>query len=517
MAWYNRKAEVRIPKPERIRYHKGRVSSLEQSWYVSNRGFLNSPNVDIRNTLEKTRELSRLLCGIDPYSAKYLEMLSIYVTGDVGMRLEPRIELADGTLDLETNATIKRAWEDWCESASFDGRYTFTELEALGIRTVGRDGESLFRVVRGKNVNAFGFALQPIDPALLDVQYNTRLSADSAVIMGVEYQGVKPVAYHIWNRYASETAGTGVLRQRERVPADEIIHAFDDDFGNLVRGMPWLQPALKTLARLHEFLDAHLLACQVAARAPLVLTSDGEATPDYTSDVAVTNTTVDGNTTNTAAPTPFIDLQYSQILELPAHKKLEALNLQYPQTGFDIAVRTYLQGIASGLVMSYTTLTSDGSKESYSTVRYNSDVDKTHWKQIQKWYANAFHKRVYKAWLESATLSGALELPSNDLTQYHRVSFLPRGFRNLDPLKDMKAYKEGLAMGLYTLSDIAAEMGSDWRENIVKLSAEKDFAKAHGVTIPDLTDTPTLAEQVNELETQSNAHGAPQNETTTNV
>lgn len=506
MGLFNRKKpQVVIPrKAPRAQMYKSRVGDLEKTWYSTNRGFLNSPNVEIRNNLEKTRDLSRLLASIDPYAAKYLEMLSIYVTGDVGMRIDPRNELPNGEMDTEVNDAIKRAWETWCEEASFDGRYTFSELESLGIRTVGRDGEALFRIVRGKSVNKFGFALQPIDPALLDVSYSKRLSPTRSIVMGVEYEGVRPVAYHIWNQYAQEVAGTGILRQRERVDADEIIHIFDDDYGNLARGTSWMHPALKTIARLHEFLDTHLLACQIAASAPLVMTSDGATTPNYSDDVAVSNQlNADGTSSSTGAEQPFIKLDFQQILELPANKKLEALNLQYPQTGFDIAVKTYLQSIASALVISYTTLTSDGSKESYSTVRFNSDVDKTHWKQVQKWYANRFHKQVFKAWLEAATLSGALELPSNDLSEYYKVSFLPRGFRNLDPLKDIKAYNEGIRMGLYTFSDVAAEMGSDWRENIVKVAAELEFAKEHGVVIPEMTTAPVVPATQGPVETVS--------------
>lgn len=468
------------------RLTRGRISGIESAWYNINRNFLNSPNSEIRYTLDKTRELSRLLVGIDGYAAKYIELLSVYVVGEQGMQISPRYT-RDGVLVDEVNEAITKAWNEWCEEASFDGRYSFKELEQLGIRTVGRDGEALFRIVRGKSVNKFGFALQPLDPALLDINYNAKLEGEKFIYMGVEYDGVRPVAYHLFNRYANDLVSNGfVNRVRERVPADEIIHIFDDDYGTLVRGLPWLQPAIKTLARLHEFLDAHLLACQVAAAAPLVMTSEGADTPDF-EDVSVNTIQNSDGTTSTVNETmsPVINLNYSHILELPANKRLQALDLKYPTQGFDIAVKTYLQQIAAGLQVSYASLTSDSSQESYSTVRHGSIIERDHWKQVQNFYAQRFHKKVYRAWLEAALLTGALDLLGMP-EDYYAVDFRPRGFKHADPLKDMRAYVEGISQGLFTREQIVAEMGGNWEENIKTIQKEQRFAAQHGVLLPEV-------------------------------
>jgi lambda family phage portal protein len=473
----------RKPTPS---YYRSRVTGLENTWYSINRGFLNSPNKEVRYSLEKTRELSRLLVSIDGYAAKYIELLSVYVVGEQGMQISPQYT-QNGVLVDEVNVRITNAWNLWCEEASFDGRYSFKELEQLGIRGVGRDGEALFRIVRGKSVNRFGFALQPLDPGLLDINYNAKLEGEKFIYMGVEYDGVRPVAYHLYNRYADELVTSGyVNRIRERVPADEIIHIFDDDYGNLVRGMPWLQPAIKTMARLHEYLDAHLLACQVAAAAPLVMTSEGADTPDF-EDVSVNSVKNGDGTTSTVNQevAPVINLNYSHILELPANKRLQALDLKYPTQGFDVAVKTYLQQIAAGLQVSYASLTSDSSQESYSTVRHGSIIERDHWKQVQNFYKQRFHKKVYRAWLEAALLTGALDLPGMP-EEYYNVEFRPRGFKHADPLKEMRAYVEGIAQGLYTREQIVAEMGGNWEENIRTIQKEQRFAAEHGVLLPEV-------------------------------
>lgn len=465
---------------------KSRVDGMTKQWYSINRNFLMSPNNEIRQNLQKTRELSRLLATVDPYAFKYLELLNVYVVGEIGFKLDPQVAFSDGTYDDTTNTAIKKAWNSWCDEASYDGRYTFNDLEALAIRTIARDGECFFRYITDPSVS-YGFRLHPIDPNLIDITYNARLTNGNAIIMGIEFEGVRPVAYHAWTRYPDDLLG--VPRERERIPASEVLHVFDDDYGSLTRGLPWLTPALKTLANLHEYADAHLLTAQIAASAPLVLSTDGaspESGPSY-GDVGVNNG-IDAND-NTVATTPaneVINLNYNSILDLEAGKKLEALNLQFPQQAFESAMKSYLQAVASALQVSYSTLTSDGSQESFSSGRLGSTIERDHWKTVQKWFVNRFHKKVYRAFLETAMMSGQLDLPTAKPENYHSVTFRGRGFKYVDPVKDMNGYIMGLSHGLYTHEQICAEMGTDYEENIRQLAKEQKYAVENNVVLPDL-------------------------------
>lgn len=483
--------------------HKGRVEALQNTWAGANRGFLNSPNGDIRRELEKTRELSRQLCATDPYAARFIELLAIYVIGEQGIQLEPKVITADGELDTDTNKTIKSAWARWSEEASLDGRFNWKELEELAVRSLGRDGEAIFRIVKGKSVNQFGFALHPVDPALLDHTYSVGLSGNKYIALGVEFDGVERVAYHIWNRYNDSPAGTAnsVQRVRERIPANEIIHIYLDERGSLVRGLPWTTPALTTLARLSEYSEAHLLACQVASAAPLVMTNDGDQSPSY-DDVSVGNSVNADGTTDATNQTvaPMIDLSFSQILELEPKKKLEALNLQFPQSQYNDTVTSYLKSVASALNVSYSSLASDGGEESYASGRLGSILERDHWKSIQHWLARKFHQRVYREWLETALLSNALTLASDDPADYYAAIWRPRGFRWVDPSKDAAAYKTLRDNGWMSSSQIVSEMGGEFRDVVDEIAAENQYAASKGVPLPAITDSLTLAEQVAALE-----------------
>ena len=460
--------------------------------FARNRGLYTSVNQDLLHNLDRTRGLSRYLCQIDPYLARYVEVISVFVVGQDGLRLEPACTGPSGKLAEKINANIKRNWKNWCTMATYDETLSFAQVEQLGIRTVARDGEAIIRMITGKNVNNYGFALQVLDPALLDTQYNRILPNENVVIMGVEFdKRGRKVAYHIWTRLISDI--NLQPRIRERVPAEEIIHVLDTETPGQVRSLPWTTAVLNTVSRLNQYLEVHLQACSIAATTPLVMTNEQ---PDVVGvdDVAVSNAAMP------QYKQPEINLAYNQILELDHGKSLQALNMQFPRQGFSETVGQYLKAISSGLFVSYATLTSDPSAGNSANVRFSSVVEREHFAQLQRWIIKSFHMKVYKKWIESALLYGAIQLPSINADDYIDVNFRSNRQSTIDPSKDMKAYIDGIANGLYTRSQICAEMGGDFFENVKQLAVEEDYIKKYGVTIATNVEMP-LVEVTPEEET----------------
>ena len=63
-----------------------------------------------------------------------------------------------------------------------------------------------------------------------------------------------------------------------------------------------------------------------------------------------------------------------------------------------------------------------------------------------------------------------------------------------------RSYIDGIANGLYTRSQICAEMGGDFFENVKQLAVEEDYIKKYGVTIATNVEMP-LVEVTPEEET----------------
>ena len=116
-------------------------------------------------------------------------------------------------------------------------------------------------------------------------------------------------------------------------------------------------------------------------------------------------------------------------------------------------------------------------------VRFSSIVEREHFAQIQRWLIKSFHMVVYKKWIETAMLYGALKLPSMNAEDYYQVNFRSTRHSTIDPAKDMKAYIEGISNGLFTRTQVCAELGGDFYENIKQLAVEEEYIQKYGVNV----------------------------------
>jgi len=77
--------------------------------FAFNRGIFASANQDLLLHLERTRDLSRYLVKIDPYLQRYMEVISVFVVGQDGLKLEPVVTAPNGKLAERVNNTIRKA------------------------------------------------------------------------------------------------------------------------------------------------------------------------------------------------------------------------------------------------------------------------------------------------------------------------------------------------------------------------------------------------------------------------
>lgn len=478
-------------KPEQKKYkYQGSPLTVIKSQAETGmmRSALSSPDQTGVRTLGKTRRLSRYMCANDAFASKYLELTRVYICGDDGITLNPVVQNKTGTRNEKVAKAIHVEWKRWGEEASLNGKMTWAEMEGQAIKAIARDGEVFYRMVVGKTINEYAYALQQIDPILIDPEYNMSLPNGNIIVAGIEFDKRGRVkAYHVWNR-ALDSSTSSIIRKRSRIKADEMVHIFDDSTGSSVRGIPWTVPALDQLIRLREWQDDYAAGMKLAARTRLVLhneVGDEELLDDIEDDIVGT----DGSSRSVnIADTDFVNTSQSQIIEVDAGKKLEALNLQLPTSGVSESAKLILQRIAAGLLVSYTTLTADGSKSSFSSVRHDSIIERDIWRYRQRWFISKFHKVVFKSWLDKAILTGHVTLPAGIPQESVGSEWLPRGFSQIDAVKDGKAYIQGIESGLYSRSQVAAMMGSDFNEIVNQIAADNELLESLGIDLSSKKD-----------------------------
>ena len=229
-----------------------------------------SADSEIKPALRITRDRCRESARNHPYSRRYLQILSTNVVGANGVRFQSQKRNPNGQLDGPGNRIVEQAWRDWsrAENCTVSGQMTFRDAQRLFIETWARDGEVLIRFIKNDPNNPYRFSLQFLESDYLDEDYNTRLSNGREVRMGVELdERGRPAAYYLFKDHPHDMQGFGAQdkRIRERIPAEDMLHIFEQERAGQTRGMPRLANVLSRIKMLDGYEEAELVAARVSA------------------------------------------------------------------------------------------------------------------------------------------------------------------------------------------------------------------------------------------------------------
>lgn len=448
-------------------YEGAQITRLTGDWVST----LLSADQETKGNIRLLRARSRDLARNNPIAKNYLNLLGANVIGDMGIRYQSKVRNNNGELNRPINQKIEQAWKDFSKAGecTADGKLSLRAVEDLVIRTVAQDGEAFIRLLPAFK-NKYRFALQLIDADQIDPLFNRFPERNqNEVRMGVEVDAWgKPVAYWVNPRPPSEVGGT---LDRERIPAEQIIHLYDPTRVNQTRGVTWFHAVMSQLKMLGGYIEAELVAARTgAAKMGWLRYTDPTAweTPN-------TDAQRQGYYTLEANP--------GMIETLPPGMEFVAWNPDHPTNAFPTFVIALLRQVASGLGVSYNALASDLVGVNYSSLRSGLLIERELWRTKQAWMIECFMCPVFKHWLDMALLSGALSLDSRDPAKFLAGVWSPRGWQWVDPLKDVQATILAIDNGLTSRTQALAEKGEDVEETFEQISEENRLAKQYDITL----------------------------------
>jgi len=452
---------------------------LTASW-LSTAGTIDQ---ELRKDLDRLRSRSRDLFKNNEYAKRFGRMVRNNVVGAQGFTLMAASVTAAGKPDTADNAAIEAAWLRQCRPGNFEvtGQLSGDDTFRLLAVALARDGEVLIRELRGRGYGEFGWQLQVIDIDRLDTHYNVEATATSnAVVMGVEMDAFRrPVAYHI-------NFNTGTGRQRERVPAAQILHRFIADDMEQARGYPWAHAVMRTLHDLHGYREAAVIAARVgASKMGIWETIDGEPPPGAEpGDMGDYVTSVEPGTFDFG----------------PKGYKLSNYDPTYPHEQFDAFCKAALRGISSGLGVAYHGLANDLEGVNFSSIRSGVLEEREEWMVIQQWFISALLVPIFERWLPVALMSGkvvsanGVALPASKIDKFMAHSWQGRRWSWVDPMKDIQASILAIEAGLASPQQIAAQTGRDVEDVLDDIARFQEMVKAKGVTVgPQAAPAPANA------------------------
>ena len=474
---FGRNRDAALPNQQQRQYAAAKHNNFMTGWHNN----LSSADALLRMDLPTLRSRSRELARNNTYMRRFMQMVKTNMVGPSGFKLQVQVQMGDGKPDALANKAIEAAFDVWCRPKNCDvaAQMSFAGQCRLLLETVARDGEALVRHIQGFD-NGFGYALQILDVDRLDVALNRPAAgAQNAIRMGVEINAYsRPVAYWLKKDHPGDGMYGAQNGDYERIPATQISHLMLADRPEQRRGVPWTHAAIIALNDLGGYNEAAIVAARVGAAHMgfFVDKSDEFAdTPPLTGNY-------DGfDFIHEAVPGAFN--------RLPKGIEVQEYDPKYPHENFDVFMKACLRSIASGLGVAYHTLANDLEGVNFSSIRSGVLEERDYWMMLQDWFQDQFLVEVYERWLQCALLAGAITsvsgvpLPAAKYTQFCRYKWQGRRWQWVDPLKDVKAQAEAVALGVKSRRDVSNEMGYDFDDTVEQLDAETKLFTEKGLAL----------------------------------
>jgi lambda family phage portal protein len=495
MAFLDLFKKASAPPKKRILFpnHSRMYSSAKTSEIFSGfNGTSATADQEIFGSLQMMRNRSRQVCQDNELARKFLAMVKSNVVLN-GINFQAKTRREDGSLDELDNQRLERGWKIWGENPGFcsmDSRSNFTDISRQIIEACARDGECFIRMMKGVDDNPFGFSLWVLEADYFPIQNNKVLSDEVAIVMSVEQDKYgKPLAYHQLIKRPGLDYGNTILKtlKTERVPADEIIHLYVQERPGQTRGVPWLNTAIRPLDMLAQYQLSELTSSRVQSSSMGFFTS--EASDSYVG----TGVDEEQNIVTEFEPGTF--------QQLPEGMSFQPFNPGHPNQAYKDFTKTVLRSVASGLLVSYNSLSNDLESVNYSSIRAGQAEEKAQWMMMQNFFIHGFCSKVYKSWLRMAITVGWFEfdgqanLPMSKVTKFEDVRWIPRGWEYVNPKQELEAKALAVQLGVESLTDITANRGKEWDEVISQLAREKDIINDLGLKFETPPITPGAPEE----------------------
>lgn len=457
----------RMPNGKRI-FQAANSGRLEQSW-SSTPTTVDSWIYQHWSTLvARAREQAEN----NDHARKFLQLCRDNIAGPNGFTLQAQVKDPNGQPDVLASTAIESAFEEFSKRKHFcvDKKTSRKAMERLIAVETMKTGEFIAVARYGKSLNRFGFAVQVIDPVLLDPAHYEDLANGNTIRHGIEFDSNgAAVAYH-FRRMDERQMGyvTGMSRSYDVVPAANVCHIFMLEAVGQKRGLTAMRTALWRMRMLGGFEDAALVNARVgAAKMGFFRDPEGDSEEEIPLE---------------GEPGTFEDI---------GNRELVNWNPQFPEQSIESFTKSMLRSIASGLACSYNNLASDLTSVNFSSIRQGALDEREVWKGLQEMFIEQWCEWIYEKWLERALLANAITVANKPLKferieKYKQVSWQPRRWGWIDPASEMLANEKAIAMRIKSRSEVIAETtGRDSADVWEQINRDdQDMAKLNVVPEP---------------------------------
>jgi len=408
---------------------------------------------------------SRDLVITNGYAANACEAYAANLIGD-GMKPSSLIE------DPDLRDRIQRLWLAWTDEADADGLTDFYGLQAMVAREMFVAGECFvrFRPRRAEDGLLIPMQLQLLQSEMLPFEKTETLSGNRRIRCGIEFDAIgRRLAYHFRRRHPGDSTDQGeALPETVRVSAEDVLHIYRPIDAGQIRGLPHVAPAMVRLFLLDQYDDAELDRKKTAAMFAGFIT---KSAPEEA---------LMGEVEDTGEGIGIASLEPGTLQVLLPGEDIRFSSPADVGGGYEAFQYRTLLAISASLGLPYHLVTGDVRQANYSSLRAELVEFRRRVGQLQHGViAHQLCRPIWQRWLETAVLSGALDLP--DIKQARAVHWIPPRWDWVDPLKDIQAQLLGIDAGLMSRRKAVEATGYDIEEIDRENAADAERAAALGL------------------------------------
>jgi lambda family phage portal protein len=395
---------------------------------------------------------SRELVVTNGYAANACEAFAANLVGD-GIKPSSLIE------DADLRDRVQKLWLAWTDEADADGLTDFYGLQAMVAREMFVAGECFVRLRprRAEDGLMVPMQLQLLQSEMLPFEKTETAANGNRIRCGIEFDGIgRRVAYHFRRRHPGDSTDQRVaVPDTVRVPAGDVLHIYRPIDAGQIRGLPHVAPAMVRLFLLDQYDDAELDRKKTAAMFAGFITKTAPEEPMMGEGAADTE----------GAAIASLEPGTMQVL-LPG----EDVKFSSPADvggGYEAFQYRTLLAVSASLGLPYHLVTGDVRQANYSSLRAELVEFRRRIGQLQHGViVHQFCRAVWARWMETAVLSGALDLPGFAAApgRFRAAQWIPPRWDWVDPLKDIQAQVLAMEAGITSRRKVVEATGYDIEE-----------------------------------------------------
>ena len=357
--------------------------------------------------------------------------------------------------DPAWNLKAKKWWDIWCRYPDIGSRQSFGTLMSLASRGWFFDGESFLLLTKGESGRP---RLQLIEPQQVSTPSGQESATDIFDGVRFDQRTGRALSY-----YVGQEQKQGELTDVRPISSDAIVHIFEPQRANQLRGLPFVAPVINDLHDLDDLQKLEMESCKLASSvAQVVKTASGEV------QATSLRSGVGGSTGS--AQTYYENVFGSQVKVLKSGDEFEQFMSDRPSVNMRDYWRQLTEKVCAGVGIPYVLVF----PESMQGTVYRGALDMSAvWFRARHAVMASAARRIWEYVMEYAIrVDPSLQDSPDD---WYEVAIQAPRAPNVDVGRNSAAQLAELEAGVTTYDEVYGARGIDWRSALTAKAQQAKF------------------------------------------